>query len=93
MAFLTSNKWVESQILAGANAPREVIRRDALRVARPATTATPNNALAQNYRGVMAGAKDITNIQSRVVNAVIHRKLGSKTSPGLASWRGRLFGG
>ena len=93
MAFLTSNKWVENQILAGANAPREIIRRDALRVARPATTATPNNAFAQNYRGVMAGSKDITNIQARVVNALIQRKLGSKTSPGLASWHGRLFGG
>ena len=96
MAFLTSSKYVENQVLQGANSPREVIVRNALRVARPATNyegGALKNASAQNYRGAMAGSKDVTNVQAQVVNAIIHRKMGSGTNPGVASWKGRLFGG
>lgn len=96
MSFFTktlSPAQQEAPALLGGNAPAVQIDHRALRVARRSPPATPLNAPAQGYRGVMAGSNHITKIQADVINARMTRKLKSGTYPGAASWIGLRFGG
>lgn len=93
MAFLTGNPTLENMVIRGDAPARQEIKREALRKNRPAAGYDLKNARAHNYRGAMAGNKDITAIQAAYVNALARNKLHSKTSAGASSWLGKLFGG
>jgi len=71
----------ETQILKGANAPKNVLSNRMLRVDRLPGKAMPNNAPA-----FVLSNKQVTPIQSMYVRALA-------ASSGRSTWIGKLFGG
>jgi len=94
MSFLKGNGAPENEVLKGANAPKEMLTYSALREVRGQPPVMVSNAKATNYRGVMAGSKDVTQIQAAYANAIIRAKTQNQTNTtGAQSWKGALFGG
>ncbi len=91
MSFINRvNDGVQTAALKGANAPREAIVRNALRVGRPPALIMPNNAPSQNLSTGSIGYLEQTPIQKLYV-ANLARNVENRPGQTSHTWIGQSF--